>query len=80
MNSDKDALEYFPELTEAYEVVRTVEVVVARRTYRVEVLKSRKPEETYVARYWRLENLQQDVGALVQDTLRPWVSQPTADA
>ncbi len=56
-----DALENYkkyPNLTEAYEVVQTVEVVVNKRIYQIEVLKCySNPPIHYEISYWELEHV-----------------------
>ncbi len=63
-------------LSEAYEVVKTAEVVMDERTYRIEVLKSySNPNVPFSTRAWVLDRGE---GTWVQYYL-PWTARPDAD-
>ena len=88
MNNVLEDYKKYAGLTEAYEVVKTVEVVHNRRIYRIDVIKCYStPPVHYEVRYWKREwvvlqqgdmtngkfdNKPENMWVLVQSSL-PWV-------
>jgi len=58
VNNTLENYKNYPELTEAYEVVKTVEVVHNRKIYRIDVLKCySNPSTPYTVNCWKYESV-----------------------
>jgi hypothetical protein len=79
MSSFKELVDQYSDITEAYEILKTVEVVKdGRQRYRLDVIKSLKNEEYYDVRLFIYEDWA-EYKRLIVTHEKPWLKEPTPE-